>query len=113
MARSRKQTDKQRQHRLPSIRVTAEELADITSRFNQAGLTASEYLRRAALSARLTLPKTARADPALIAELNRIGVNLNQIARAVNSTGRLPPTLPDLCDQLQQIVMKAVEQEEA
>jgi hypothetical protein len=110
MARPQKQTDHHRQHRL-SVRLTQEELAQFTDRVRLAGLNPSEYLRQAALAGHVKTPQTARADPALIAAINRIGVNLNQMTRTANGTGRVPPELARLCEKIERIVMRAVEEE--
>jgi Bacterial mobilisation protein (MobC) len=110
MARPQKQSAQHRQHRL-SVRVTADELAVFLERVRQAGIDRSDYLRQAALVTRVTAPSTAKADPALIAELNRIGVNLNQMTRTANGTGRVPPELIRLCEKIDQLVMKAIAQE--
>jgi hypothetical protein len=80
-------------------------------RVREAGLNRSDYLRQVALARRLVIARTTRADPALIAELNRIGVNLNQMARTANGTGRVPPELIRLCEKIEQLVMRAVEEE--
>jgi hypothetical protein len=111
MARPQKQTDAHRRHRIMA-RLTADELALFAERVRQAGLTASDYLRQAALAARVMVPSTkSKADPALIAELNRIGVNLNQMTRTANGTGKVPPELTRVCEKIDALVMKAIEQE--
>jgi hypothetical protein len=83
MARPRKQPTEQRVTRL-TTRVTLAELAHVERQAFAAGLTAAEFLRRLALGATVT-PRRPRADDALLVELNRIGVNINQLARAANS----------------------------
>jgi hypothetical protein len=93
------------------VRVTAAELAQIAERIRQAGIDQSEYLRWAALSARVEFSRTATADPMLIAELNRIGVNLNQMTRTANGAGRVPPELSRLCEKIEKLVLRAVEAE--
>ena len=112
MARPQKQRDDLRRHFI-RVRVTASELAEIAERVRQAGVDQSEYLRRAALNARIEFSRTAAADPALIAELNRIGVNLNQMTRTANGAGRVPPELSRLCEKIEKLVLRAVEEEEA
>ena len=59
MARPQKQTDGHRRHRL-SVRVTDEELAQFNTRVRESGINASDYLRQAALLARL---KAGRKPP--------------------------------------------------
>jgi lambda repressor-like predicted transcriptional regulator len=111
MARPQKQTETHRPHRL-SVRVSADELAAFTERVKLAGVNPSEYLRQAALRRRVSVPSAARrADPLVIAELNRIGVNLNQLTKTANSTGKVPPALDQLCRKIEEIVMRAIGRE--
>lgn len=110
MARPKKQSDAHRRHRL-AVRVTAEELAAFTERVRLAGMSPSEYLRQAALRGRVEVQHKATADPGLIAAINKIGVNLNQMTRTANGTGRVPPELSRLCEKIDQLVMRAVDQE--
>ncbi|MCI0658385.1 MAG: MobC family plasmid mobilization relaxosome protein [Acidobacteria bacterium] len=49
-----------------------------------ASLSVSEFLRRRALGF-IVQPPSARADAALVSEVNRIGVNVNQLAKAMNA----------------------------
>lgn len=45
----------------------------------------AEWIRETALGERVKTP-TPKADPQLLYELNRVGVNLNQIARRLNTS---------------------------
>ena len=110
MARPQKQSDDHRQHHL-RVRLTAEELVAIQERVRLAGVSQSDYIRHAALTGRVQLSRTAAADPRLIAELNRIGVNLNQMTRTANGTGRVPPEVVRLCEKIEQLVMRVVDEE--
>lgn len=69
------------------IRVTDSEAAAIKSKANQWGLTVSQYLRDAALRHRVTkMIITNNSDLNLLtAEVNKVGINLNQIARRLNA----------------------------
>lgn len=78
------------------------------------GLSLSEYLRRLSQGEPVTL-RRAKADARLIHELNAIGVNLNQIARNVNSDrlgapGSRLSDLDGLMDQLRETLYRTVEQ---
>ena len=73
-----------RDAQLPPVRVTAAELDFIARQAAAAGLSVSDYARRRALGRRVA-PARSAADDRLLMELNRAGVNLNQIARALNS----------------------------
>ena len=50
----------------------------------------------------------AKADPQILRELNKIGVNMNQIARAVNSHradySAIQQALSQISDQLDEII---------
>ena len=69
------------------VRVSAVEKADLRSSAREAGLTVSEYVRRRSLGQ----PVVARADRETRVLLRRIGVNLNQLARAANASGDPAP----------------------
>lgn len=75
------------------IRVNSVEYEDIK---NRAGDTAmSAFLRQLALEQPIPkpMPKTAKvihsADPELVREINRIGININQITRHLNEGQQL------------------------
>jgi Bacterial mobilisation protein (MobC) len=99
MARPRKQPAEQRVTRL-TTRVTPAELAHVEHQARTAGLTAAEFLRRLALGATV-ISRRPRGDDAMLVELNRIGVNINQLARAANSG--MPPASADLRAALAQL----------
>ena len=65
-------------------RLTPAEALTLKANAAAAGLTVSEFCRRRILGLTVT-PPAARADAALIAEVNRIGVNVNQLAHAFNA----------------------------
>jgi hypothetical protein len=82
-------SESRRKGRIVNFRATAEEYATVERAAQNAGLTLGSYIRETMLTAPETQRRrSARADVAmlakLIAELNRIGGNINQIARAVN-----------------------------
>ena len=70
------------------IRLTNEEKSDIENRAGELGV--STYLRQLALEQPISKPNPKptkviySADPELIREINRIGININQITRHLN-----------------------------
>lgn len=82
MARPEKNPEEKRSE-VARFRLTVAERVFLREQAATAGLTEAEFLRRRALGlpVRATV---ARSDPALVAELNRIGVNVNQLARATH-----------------------------
>lgn len=88
-------SEKRRRQRLIQVRCTEAEYQAIWARADRAGLYASTYLRAAALGSpgprALRRPPVNRQELArLLGEIGRVGNNLNQVARALNS-GRNPP----------------------
>lgn len=65
------------------IRLDEKQLLVIDSRSKKANLTRSEYIRQSAVSA--TIQKNDRDYQKVIAQISRIGNNLNQISKKVNS----------------------------
>lgn len=75
-----------------SVRFTEEEFSIAKSRASSAGLSAAAYLRACALGD--SGPRSKRAPPVnrelmatALADLNRVGNNLNQIAHHLNTGG--------------------------
>ena len=90
MARPMKEPLERRSAKLPPIRVTEAELALVHLQADRAGLSVTELVRQRTFAGKLA-PRRGMADAQLLSELNRIGVNLNQIARALNrGQGRDP-----------------------
>lgn len=83
MARPTKDTAAKRTERF-NLRLTPAELAHVQSQATHAGIGAHEYARRRVLGHKVP-PARSQIDASLLSELNRIGVNLNQLTHAVNS----------------------------
>lgn len=83
MARPRKDEHEKRQAHLPPVRLTEAELITIGDQARAAGLSLSDFARRRLLGESVTSRPSA-ADARLLSELNRCGVNLNQIAHRLN-----------------------------
>ncbi len=86
-----------------AFRVTQDEADRLQIAADRAGVTVSEYCRAAALGARLRARKERDVSSALV-ELNRVGVNLNQIARALNRGTGLPSDLSEVLDEVRAAV---------
>lgn len=106
--RPKKAQDEQRSARLSGIRLTEAERDFIEQMAARAGLPVAEFCRRAILGQRITA-RRATPDRDALAELNRIGVNLNQIARAVNRGRDLPAEFAEILAQIHAAVAKLEE----
>lgn len=109
MARPKKDKTEARTVRL-NLRLMPDERAEIEAKAAAAGLSPTEFARLAALGGRIeaVLPRSsppssggassgAPDNVAHVVALNRVGVNLNQIARNLNSGLGLVPAELDAC----------------
>ena len=74
-----------RRGRTVGVRVTEAEAEELQERAQGARLSVGAYLRRRGLGQRVRFTAERRLGAAELRELNRIGVNLNQMARAMNA----------------------------
>ena len=93
------------------FRVTSEEKRLIQMKAEKAGLSLSEYLIRQGLSRKVTVvpPELFSEYKAMSAELGRLGNNMNQIAKHLNSGGSESIVIQwfdNNCRELDDIVMK-------
>ena len=77
--------EEHRRTRTVGVRVTEAEAAELRERAQAARLSVGAYLRRRGLGQRVRMGTERRLGAAELRELNRIGVNLNQMARAMNA----------------------------
>ena len=91
MARPTKAEHERRDARLSPVRVTLAEKLHVEEQAHNAGLSVADFLRTLALYEEVKPPKS-KIDAGFLMELNRIGVNLNQLAHAAN-TGRTEKAL--------------------
>lgn len=108
MARPKKQ-DHERRSARNEQRYTVAEFEWLNEQAAKAGITMTEFVRRRALSLPVRpAPSAQGVDPALVTELNRIGVNLNQVAKALNAGRALPSSAIALQQDLQAALRKVL-----
>ena len=90
-----------------TIRLALTELALIESRALKQGMTISEYMRQMSLTGNIKLPpQRPEINLRTYQELGKIGVNINQYLRAINSgqSQHIPPeTITQLSELIHQI----------
>jgi len=94
------------------IRMTEDDYALKVSQAKDLGLTVSGLCERLVLAGKVdtsALPAYRAMDPALFAELRRIGNNVNQIAHALN--GNLAPDRAYLWNTAQQLMTALLSEE--
>ena len=74
------------------VRLTPAERADLEAKANIAGLTLSELLRSSTLKRQLPV-KVSSVAISTYRELGKIGVNLNQLTKAVNTANKMGHSL--------------------
>lgn len=84
-----------------SVAVSPAELAALQVKADQSGMTVTAFTRSAALSRKLVSTPRSSVDFETRQELRRIGVNLNQITKALNARrDALPASLVQTCAKL-------------
>ena len=95
------------------VRVTPEERAKITADAQAVGLSLGGYLRFLGMKMPTPRTQTARATPdanevrRLLGEVNKLGGNLNQLARLGNQGQIVPPSSLAACiSQIEELSLK-------
>ena len=110
MARPKKHPDEKRDQRF-NLRFTAAELAHVETQARLAGIGPHEFLRRRALSYIVPpAPAQRRGDPALVTEINRLGLelkaignNANQLALASHTNRRFATSWEGVVDRIHEL----------
>ncbi|MEA3043150.1 MAG: hypothetical protein QOH47_988 [Sphingomonadales bacterium] len=90
MARPRKDDDARRSECF-AIRLTPAERLALIAEAGRLSMSPTELARQRLLKARVVVREHRQLDPRQVFELGKIGVNLNQIARALNSGQNINP----------------------
>lgn len=114
MARPRTTTELQ-QTRQIIFRLTEAEYAQLEAVAERAGLRVNELARRLTRRGqrRVVIVTTKRHDPAFIAQVRALGLNLNQLVHNAHIFGRVSPKVADVCEQIRKLVLAPTEDEEA
>lgn len=106
MPRPKKQAENRRSAWI-RYRISAQELEAIQAKAEQAELSIHNYARLSALQDKIVVHQTTTPDMETVEQLRRIGVNFNQIAHALNSTGQTPPDyFQALCHDVETVLGK-------
>ena len=96
--------EEERRTRTLGVRVTKAEAEELRERAQAAHLSVAAYVRRRALGRRVRTAPEWRLGAAELRELNRIGVNLNQMARAMNSGVSAPAETREAVERVGELV---------
>jgi hypothetical protein len=104
MARPKNDALAQRRH-VAKCTLTDEEQLSVKMNAAAGGISIAEYIRRRAVGLIVT-PPASRADAALLSEINRIGVNVNQLAFAFNADREFKGDWQAVRDELIRVLEK-------
>ena len=107
MARPIKE-DGEKRSQLMQMRMTLAEREYVRAQAERAGLTPAEYMRRRALGHAIPPAPARSSDPALVSELNRVGVNVNQLARAVHRGSAFADYWQEVGEELRGVLGKVM-----
>ncbi len=94
----------ERRTRTIGVRVTEAQAAELAERAQAARLGVSALMRRRALGQPVRIAAERRLGAAEFRELTRIGVNLNQVARALHSGAAAPAGIRDPVERVGELV---------
>lgn len=100
MARPRSAPDERRTVQV-NMRFSPTEASQLSEKADSAGMTTAAFGRAAMLGKSIKVQKSTAPDFMTRNELRRIGVNLNQIAKAMNARHLPPP--PQLVEMLHKL----------
>jgi len=117
MGRPKKTGQDARTKSTPSVRMTEREYAVVIDHAKAASMSISEYIRQVATTGHVVAndarPQVTTFPFELIHQLQKVGVNLNQLTRVANATGgELPKALADAGEDLQNVLDHIITQTE-
>ncbi|MCP4369663.1 MAG: MobC family plasmid mobilization relaxosome protein, partial [Deltaproteobacteria bacterium] len=108
MARPKK-TQEERLTRRVKFDLTPSDYAQSLKDSQKAGMTLTAYARQQFLNGKVIIHKYRKLDYDTFEQLRRIGVNLNQLTRAVNQSGNIPDhRLSNICLRLEDVLSKTI-----
>jgi hypothetical protein len=108
MSRPEKHEHEKRSERF-QFRLTIAEKEHVIEQATKLGIKPADYARNRVIGHRVEAPVRPKFDPALVSEVNRIGVNINQLARAVHTDRDFVKYWREIGGELESILEKLVE----
>lgn len=110
MARPEKHEYEKRSQQV-KIRLTMAEQEHLRSQASTCGQNVAEYVRHRVMGHRVESPARPKFNPTLVSEINRIGVNVNQLSRAVHMDREFVKYWQDIGTQLEAVLDKLVDED--
>lgn len=105
MARPLKSAETLRSERLPGVRLTSAERVHVEAQARTAGLSVAEYQRRLLVGHQVRAARP-RLEDRFLSQLNRVGSNVHQIARALNFRQGIPNDIAQTMQELRVLIEK-------
>ena len=111
MPRPRKTPTSRLSHQV-AFRLTEDEFAALRELAQAAGVRPGELVRRLVrqCEGRVVIKTTSQMDPAFIAQIRRIGQNLNTLTKNAHIFKRVSPQVEVLAKEIHRLVLTAVEE---
>jgi len=87
-----------------NIRMTVDDYIKVSDNAETIGLSVAEYIRRKSTEKSLPKKRVSPLDRKLFVELSRVGNNLNQLAKLVNSGIRDPFSINRQLDEVKRLL---------
>ncbi|MCA9303412.1 MAG: plasmid mobilization relaxosome protein MobC [Phycisphaerales bacterium] len=102
-------TEHENRTEVMQTRVTLAEQAYVQEVAREAGITVSEFLRRRACGYQVPAgPRRRSVNPELVTAINRVGVNINQIALRLNCDRPERVSIDETMEELQMVLAMVV-----
>ena len=105
MARPKLAPDKRLSERV-SLNLSRSEYLRGIERAERAGLTLTEYARKQFVSGRVVVKQYRQLDHAVIDQIRRIGINLNQLTHLAHIKKHAPASLPRLLHRIEKFLIE-------
>lgn len=91
------------------IRLTIAEKEDLQNQADRAGYSVAEYVRRRAVGHVIAPASRPQFNPALVSEINRIGVNVKQLKQAVHMKNDFVKYWTEISDRVRNLILELVD----
>lgn len=112
MARPKKH-EMEKRNRVIAFRATVAEEEHLREQAANVGLSLSDYTRRRSVGHVVAAPARPKFDPALVSEVNRIGVNVNQLTQAVHMDREFVKYWREIGKELEALLEKLVDSDDS
>ncbi len=108
MARPKKSADKRLTERV-KFDLTRSDYTKALQSAKAAGMTLTPYARQQFLKGKVIIKQTRQLDHAVYDQLRRLAINLNQLTKTSNATGKISPEILRLCYRIEHFLIQNID----